>query len=240
MSQTVLTIPCFNEASRFAPAAFEALTRELSLLFVDDGSTDDTAAILARFCEDVGPDRARLLCLEKNVGKGEAVRRGLEAAAAEGAAMTGYADADLATPPEELIRLASELRDGSATVVLGSRVAHLGAQVERGAMRHYLGRVFATGASWILRARVYDTQCGAKFFEVTQGFSRAIATPFASRWAFDVELIGRLLIEGEEIVEVPLRRWQDVPGSKLRVTSMVRAGVELGSIARALGRYAKQ
>jgi hypothetical protein len=40
--------------------------------------------------------------------------------------------------------------------------------------------------------RVYDTQCGAKLFRRTPALAAALERPFRSRWAFDVELLGRL------------------------------------------------
>ena len=49
-------------------------------------------------------------------------------------------------------------------------------------------------ASLILHARVYDTQCGAKLFRRSAALEAALADPFLSRWSFDVELLGRMLI----------------------------------------------
>jgi dolichyl-phosphate beta-glucosyltransferase len=89
---------------------------------------------------------------------------------------------------------------------------------------------------------VYDTQCGAKFFRATPALSRALDRPFRSRWAFDVELLGRLLSGGAEalreddLLEVPLRRWTHVGGSKLRPLAMLRAGADLAVIALDLAR----
>jgi hypothetical protein len=82
---------------------------------------------------------------------------------------------------------------------------------------------------------VYDTQCGAKLFRRTPALSAALAQPFISRWAFDVELIARLLhpptgmdpIAVEHIREEPLLAWADVPGSKLKTVAALRSGIDL-------------
>ena len=67
------------------------------------------------------------------------------------------------------------------------------------------------------------------------------ATPFLTRWVFDVELLaryGRLVAEQEpplerRVYELPLRRWTDVAGSKVRPWDFVRSGLELLRIWRA-------
>jgi dolichyl-phosphate beta-glucosyltransferase len=117
----------------------------------------------------------------------------------------------------------------------------LGTRIERSDARHYAGRVFATLASVVLRLAVYDTQCGAKLFRTSPVFRAAMAAPFRSRWAFDVELIGRMDVAsrrgggpavGELLRELPLREWVHVGGSKLTPTAMVRATLELLAVRR--------
>lgn len=207
------------------------------MLFVDDGSKDGTRRLVTEFAAQ-HPQQISVLPLDRNGGKAEAVRRGLLEAIAQGATIVGYLDADLATPPAEMQRLI-EAVEGGAAVAMGSRVSLLGRQIERSAARHYLGRVFATGASLTLGLRVYDTQCGAKAFAVNPTLKAALAEPFQSRWVFDVELIDRLLrapfggapLSGDQFVEVPLRAWRDVKGSKLGPTAMARAATDLLGIA---------
>src|SRR5262249_4453984 len=134
------------------------------------------------------------LHLTVNVGKGEAVRQGLLAAMRSGANVVGYADADLSTPPVELLKLLAHLQDERVQAVIGARVMLIGRRIERKRMRHYLGRIFASIAETILRMPFYDTQCGAKFFRTTPLLREALELPFTSRWAFDLELLGRLLV----------------------------------------------
>lgn len=246
VKQTVVVVPCWNEARRLDGEAFLGLAARsrITLCFVDDGSTDETATVL-RSLAARGGDQVAVLPLSENRGKAEAVRRGLLAAIDRGADVVGYADADLSTPPAELARLIELMAGpGAPDAVLGSRVALLGADIRRKFHRHLLGRVFATGASLLLRLPVYDTQCGAKLFRAGPALRRALDEPFRSRWAFDVELLGRLLVERERegldgaagIVEVPLRAWTDVPGSKLSIGAMAKAAADLAIIAAELRR----
>lgn len=245
MTRCTLVVPCFNEAARFDAAGFASLVdgdRSVSLLLVNDGSTDGTQAALESFAGG-RPARARVLRLPRNQGKAEAVRQGMLAALQDGAATVGYYDADLATPPSDMLEIVARLDDERVEAAIGSRVALLGRQIERRASRHYLGRVFATAASVALGLRVYDTQCGAKVFRDTPALRSALAEPFLSRWVFDVELIGRLARSHRAapaastwIVEVPLSGWRDVGGSRLGAGAMARASIDLARVAIDLRR----
>jgi len=237
----VIVVPCFNEARRIDERAFLDIADggRLRLLFVDDGSTDDTAQILARM--EGASEGIDVFTLATNTGKAEAVRRGLLVAVRGGADIVGYYDADLATPPDELLRLTDELdRRRELSGVLASRVARLGSTIERKALRHYLGRAYATIASMALGITVYDTQCGAKVFRVNETLVGALAEPFRSSWAFDVELLHRLLrgsggapaLPVTGFVELPLVAWRDVTGSKMRVGPAAAALLDLLRMAR--------
>jgi hypothetical protein len=152
----------------------------------------------------------------------------------DGADVVGYLDADLSTPVQEMRRILDVLTARSdIDVVLGSRVALLGRAVHRSAARHYLGRVFATVASTTLGLPVYDTQCGAKAFRAGVPLRAALGSHFDSRWAFDVELLGRLLDVGvprTAFFELPLDSWRDVSGSKLSAPAMLKAGLDVVGI----------
>jgi glycosyltransferase involved in cell wall biosynthesis len=234
-------VPCFEEAARLDGPAFLALAEgsaPSSLIFVDDGSRDGTLAVL-RGLAGQRPGQIEALALPTNQGKAEAVRQGMRHALSGPSEIVGYVDADLATPPAELQRLAWLAREGSYDILMGSRVQLLGRSIERNYTRHYVGRVFATCASLSLGLPVYDTQCGAKLFRRTDALAAALATPFTSRWAFDVELLARLVrpqrgvapIDISRIREEPLLTWTDIPGSKLRPWAALRGGFDLLRLA---------
>lgn len=244
MTACTIVVPCYNEAHRLDLDAFARALAQfpgLRLVFVDDGSSDRTQEVLASLSA-TRSDRARLLALERNRGKGEAVRQGMLSAFTESPEWAGYWDADLATPFDALRDFFEVARDPRIEIIIGSRVKILGRDIQRKAHRHYFGRVFATGASLALGFPIYDTQCGAKLFRVTPRTRALFAEPFVSRWVFDVELLARYDAaarrEGQDPVhsgllfELALRRWHHIPGSKVGAWDSVRAALDLWRIYR--------
>jgi dolichyl-phosphate beta-glucosyltransferase len=240
-------VPCFDEAARLDSAAFLALvdsSAPASLIFVDDGSRDRTLEIVRALAAQ-RQGQVEVLALTDNQGKAEAVRQGMLRALDRGADIAGYIDADLATPRSELERLGALMRDGNYDLLMGSRVRLLGRTIERNSTRHYVGRVFATCASLGLGLPVYDTQCGAKLFRRSEALVDALARPFTSRWAFDVELLARLVrprpgigaLEVGRIREEPLLAWSDVPGSKLGTLAALRSGLDLLTLGLRIRRH---
>jgi glycosyltransferase involved in cell wall biosynthesis len=235
-ADTIVVIPCYNESRRLDAAAIETFALahpRIRFLLVNDGSTDDTAALLARIAGNI-PASVSWRSLERNSGKAEAVRQGVLAAAAENPLYVAYWDADFATPLETIPDFLALLdRNASLLGVLGSRVQRLGATIERHALRHYAGRLFATIASFVLKMPIYDTQCGAKMFRVEPVLVKAFDEPFLSPWSFDVEVLARLrmLSAPEEVssrlYELPLAHWRDVAGSKLTASHGIAAFFDL-------------
>ena len=187
----------------------------LTFLFVNDGSTDDTASVLDSLnAKDAAS--FQVLHLPNNVGKAEAVRAGLiqalhtaapSSSDGETREIVGYWDGDLATPLSSIDMFMKVFETvPRIDMVFGSRVALLGRDIQRHASRHYLGRVFATLSSWLLDLRIYDTQCGAKLFKASTGLQLALKERFQSRWIFDVELIARLKAHRQHV----LNEWINV------------------------------
>lgn len=229
-------MPCYNEEERLHPQTFlDSLEQDphLHWIFVNDGSKDRTEVIIESMVNQY-PERVFLKNLEKNSGKGEAVRQGLILATEKKATLTGYFDADLATPMSEFFRLLNIFRKRQQTVLLGSRVFLLGRHIDRKRWRFWLGRCFALVASQMLKLKVYDTQCGMKLIANFENFKACVDEPFHSTWLFDVELIQRLLGIGKlsisDFFEEPLLAWTDVGGSKVKTRAFFVALYDLFKI----------
>ena len=242
--ELALVVPCHNEAVRLDPEAFLRFASThptAQLLFVDDGSVDATREILERLRE-AAPAAVVVLHHAPCRGKGEAVRAGILAAIERHASLVGYIDADLSTPLRAIDDFLGVLRDRPAVeFILGSRVMLLGRDMKRSALRHYVGRMFATGASLALDLPVYDTQCGAKVLRVNAATATLFAAPFRSPWLFDVELIARYLrlpvapgepARRDRLYELVVPAWHDIPGSKVRWHDVPRAVVDIARIWR--------
>jgi len=228
-------IPAFNEADRLPPflekvvAYFEGRDEPYEVIVVDDGSTDGTAErVEARNLAQV-----RVLRLPSNQGKGSAVRAGMLAARG---AYRLFADADGATPIEELKRLEPVLVAG-ADVVIGSRVL-VDPSVLVTTRRHRVaaGRLF----NWLVARTglrgIADSQCGFKAFTAPAA-ARLFEALSTEGFGFDVELLLRARAAGCRIVEVPVN-WTDQAGSKVGV---LRHGpAMLWQVARARRRVGRR
>jgi dolichyl-phosphate beta-glucosyltransferase len=220
-----LVLPAYNEAERIGPALDElfgflvaspveaGIPPRIRVLVVDDGSTDRTAHLVLDRPEASVPEGApvRLELLRvPHGGKGAAVRAGM--LAGDGDAIV-FADADMATPPDQLPKLLAAL--AGADVAIGSRIQADGSDMRASqpGYRRLLGRVFHALASIWVTGPVQDTQCGFK------GFRREAAREIFSRQAitsivFDVELIYLARQLRCRLAIVPID-WADRRGSRM-------------------------
>ena len=244
MKKICVIIPCYNEAQRLELEVFrEFVGREerFDFCFVNDGSQDNTSEVLRRAVE-LEPGRVLLVDNADNRGKAEAVRSGmLYVSSLNRYNIVGYLDADLATPLEDLYLLAEVMdRKPGVCMTMGARLKRLGANVQRKAYRHYLGRGFATLVSMLYQLPVYDSQCGAKLLKselIPVGFSEE----FRSSWLFDVELILRIrekYADYDRIIhEVPLNTWVEKGDSRIKFKHLLKMPKELFNIyCRYMGR----
>jgi dolichyl-phosphate beta-glucosyltransferase len=225
-----IILPAYNEVGRLGAALdelFGYLSREgpareggrsaselgpWHVVVVDDGSTDGTAKLVEARPENQPTASVRLRVMrEPHRGKGGAVRAGMLAAATE---LVVFADADMATPPDQLPFLTEAL--ATHDVALGSRLQPDGSDRRRSQplYRRLLGRLFhSLAAAWVT-GPVPDTQCGFK------GFRREVAYDLFSRQrigsiVFDAEIIHLARKRGYSMTVVPVQ-WSDKRGSRMR------------------------
>lgn len=211
-------VPCYNEEARIGRSLerleawlHEHLPGSYEIVIVNDGSTDLTSQVI----EDVASKcpAMRHIAGYPNRGKGHAVRRGMLEATGE---VRIFTDADLATPPEEIVELMEALK--IAPIAIGTRVHADGTDMRRGSQtvfRRALGKIFTFVASLLIGPGVPDTQCGFK------GFRREAAEAIFSRlhtegYVFDVEMLCLARSLGYSIIQVPVR-WREPGGSRLQV-----------------------
>lgn len=230
--QLSVVVPAYNEQARIVPTIRDVArycrlwTRPFEVIVVDDGSRDGTSATVDRLTADL--PEVRLIRLAQNHGKGYAVRSGVVNARGQNIL---FADADGATPIEELARLEAAL-DAGADIAIGSRALYgAGVKVDAKWYRRLMGRGFHQLVEVLAVRGFQDTQCGFKLFRgsVAQDlFSRMRMTGFS----FDVELLVMAQRGGYKVAEVPVN-WTHQPGSRVNlVVDSLRMARDLLRIRR--------
>jgi len=199
---------------------------EVSIVFSNDGSTDNTKDILESLKAQF-PKRVHIISFESNKGKAAAVRAGiLYAHKHVNFDKIAYLDADLSTSLEECLSISQTVKN-KVLFAFGSRILKIDNQIVRKYSRFLIGRILASVISNQLGLSVYDTQCGCKIF--TKDLSYLVFQEhFISRWLFDVEIFHRIIrIKGREHMrhvsrEIPLQSWIDTGNSKVKLSYFFR------------------
>ena len=200
-------VPCRNEAGNIAQILERTPTlgRGTELIFVDGRSTDGTVErIQEAMARYQGPHTIRLIHQGEGVGKGDAVRKGFEAATGE---VLLILDADVTVDPEALPKFYDAIADGHGEFINGSRLVY---PMEQQAMRvlNLVGnKFFSLVFTWLLEQRLRDTLCGTKAL-----LRRDYVKIKAGREYFgdfdpfgDFDLLFGAAKQNLKIVEVPVR-----------------------------------
>jgi glycosyltransferase involved in cell wall biosynthesis len=235
MKKVALIVPCFNESNRFKIDYWKSLASlpGTDLIFVNDGSTDQTKLILEKFSRDYG---SRVIHLPENVGKSNAVRRGLLSAlnsTDQKYHFVGFIDADGAFSTSDVASFIFESERIAEIYesIWSSRVALSGRKIDRKSSRHFIGRIVASTLSLKLKIILpYDTQSGLKLFTRSDELLACLNLPFKTRWLFEIELIlrwNKKFAYPLKIWEWPVNYWTDVRGSKINFVESLRIFKEL-------------
>lgn len=217
--KVLLIVPCHNEELRIRVDAFVAETPAyVDILFANDGSTDQTLKVLGKVIEK--RPSFRVFSAPRNGGKAKVIQLAfLEAERLDWLKSydwIGFWDADLATPLSEIENFLKyqKLFSPNSLALFGCRLSRYGAKIERSTLRHYLSRIFVTFTDFLLGIKAYDSQCGAKLFHRSIA-RQAFGESYISKWIFDLEII--LRVGAENVLEIPVFNWMEIPGSKMRI-----------------------
>lgn len=210
-SKLSIVIPAFNEAHRL-PVTLQTLRDRFpgatpQIIVVDDGSTDDTAAVARKANIDGLP--VELVILDRNRGKGAAVRAGI--AVTDGDQIL-VMDADLATSLNAIDVMLGHLE--TADIVIGSRAVPGSSVTGSSAVRAMMGRGFNRMVRFVLQLHVHDSQCGFKLFRGDLA-RHLFSMSRVDGYAFDPEILRIAAIMGCSVVEIPVD-WTAIEGSNIR------------------------
>jgi CheY-like chemotaxis protein len=234
-----VVIPCYNEEKRLASKKFINFITKNSgyrLCFVNDGSTDNTEEILDNLRKG-REDFIEIYNCEENVGKAEAVRKGmLHMNAQADLDYIGFLDADLSTSLIDFDNLVSVIENSKYKIVSGSRISRMGANITKQSSRKLISSTINLIIKKILLLDFKDTQCGAKVFH-KDVIEISFRKKFITKWIFDVEIYRRITLyfglntAKKILCEQPLSRWVHIEGSKLSIRDSINIISQLGQIA---------
>lgn len=221
--QYSIIIPAYNEEARIGRAlsSVSGCIRkrgwDAEVLVVDDGSTDNTAALVQAWAGE--HPEVRLIRNGENRGKGYSVRHGMLRAAG---GIVMFTDADLSSPIEEAERLFAAI-DAGADVAIGSRWL-IGKRIvhKQPLYRRFFGRCFNALTRTIMRLPFADTQCGFKAFR-REAAQLVFGLQRIERWGFDPEILFIGIMRGLRITEVPVT-WGHDERSRI---SYLRDGMQM-------------
>lgn len=203
-----IVIPALNEVHKIASdvqaaAAFIAGAGfDGEVIVVDDGSTDGTAEAARQ--ADIPPGiRLKVLRLEKNLGKGFALKSGI---GESGGDVVIIADSGTCIPYSNAMPVVQRIRAGELDIGLASR-RHKQTVIRRnrGLGRRIISRLFYRAAVWVagLPRRITDPQCGFKVYrgEIARGLFAECTT---GGFLFELEILIKAQREGMRIEEFPV------------------------------------
>ena len=207
-----IVIPVYNEEKTVRSvidavrAASFGVPVEREIIVVDDGSQDKTESALKEISD------IKLIMLEKNQGKGAAVKRGFLEATGD---FILIQDADLEYDVKDYPKLLKPLLDGSADVVFGNRFH--GEKHTVIYFRNYLGNKFLTFLSNLLTGlKLGDMEVGYKMFrkDVVDSFKEKLVS---KRFGIEPELVARVARGEWRVSEVPVNYFSRTYGEGKKI-----------------------
>jgi dolichyl-phosphate beta-glucosyltransferase len=221
-----IIIPAFNEAAKIGRDVEEASSFlsangfDGEIIVVDDGSTDGTAAEAER-AGVASAVRKTVLHLERNSGKGAAVKRGILQSQGQ---VVLYADSGTCIPYANALAVINRIAAGDLDIGLASRrLPETVIRRNRPLRRRILSRLFHWAAVIMagLPRRITDSQCGFKVYK-GEAARELFAGLVTSGFLFELEIVLKSLRRGLRIEEFPVE-WTCDLDTRLRPSSQARS-----------------
>lgn len=221
-----VVIPAHNESGRIQTAIrsvleeFDALSRPVEVIVVDDGSLDTTRTEAMEMAEEQ-PERVQVVALGENHGKGFAIRAGFLHSRGDA---VGFIDADLEYPVQALPIMANIIFNAPSVCAIASRVID-----DRRRLERWTSQMAHRVAAAVLQLPIRDTQAGIKMFPGS--FARTVLTECGQEgWLYDIEALLRAVERRLDIVEVPVMQ-RSVRRRRASLWAMLSCGPSLLSMA---------
>jgi putative flippase GtrA len=229
-----VVVPAFHEETRIADTVARIRSElgeldqagDLEIVVVDDGSSDDTAAV----ARSAGADQ--VIVQPENRGKGAAVRAGVLVARGRTVAFT---DADLAYAPGQLVPMLDAVESGYDVVVGNRHDNDSDTLVGTSALRSFGSRVVNMATNILLLGNYRDTQCGCKAFRSDIG-RVVLGAGKIDGFAFDIEILHLIERYGLSLKEVPV----EVVNSETSTVRALHDGLAVGRDILRIRRNATQ
>ena len=227
-----IIVPCYNEARNLPQAALDLLAvldeklkdETFEVLFVCDGATDNTLALL----ESISHSKVRILSYEQNQGKGYAVRTGMLAAKGD---IRLFTDCDLAYGTEAVVDMLAYLKNHpEADFCVASRKLHPNGYDGYSFMRKMVSRVYYLMIRILTGLKLSDSQSGLKVFR-SHVAERVFSLATINRFAFDLEVLMIAEKMGFTASEMPARVIQN-EGSSISLADPFKMMRDLLKIRR--------
>lgn len=216
-----IIIPCYNESSILLQSYNKIIkilevqfkNDNIQIIFVNDGSTDDTNAVLDIIQSNHNIRNINLLCIhnKSNRGKGYSVKKGIEVSSGE---TIIYCDADLSTDLKDLQTAISYIENGYS-IAMGSRYMSRSTISNRSLSRSIISKLCNSLIRLLFGWDIYDTQCGFKAMD--KSFAKSvIKIQIIERFAFDIEYIDYAFRNNLKVVSFPVV-WKDRKNSKVNI-----------------------
>jgi len=239
MKHVAIILPTFNKANEIEEVIRNIKTVFLDskifykLIVVDDGSNDQTNAILESLIDRYD---FVLISHKKNEGKGQAIRSGMQFALQE-FDIIGYFDADLDLSPQSLVQAVTHMFNSETEILIGSK-RHPDSQVEYPIFRRLLSKIFQKLSQFLVQLDISDSQTGLKFFK-REILLKVLPYTTLKGFAFDLEILAVARIYGTTAVEFPVEI-NFTFSSTVRLKSAWRAFADLLIIKRSIKNIGRQ